>query len=49
MESSAGIIVMLTDEELKACADKVRRKYAEMKDLLGEDLYTEVRLNSMVE
>lgn len=43
-------IVMLTDEELKACADKVRREvWPKMKDLLGEDLYTEVRLNSMVE
>jgi len=43
-------IVMLTDEELKACADKVRREvWPKMKDLLGEELYTEVRLNSMVE
>ena len=43
-------IVMLTDEELDACASKVRREvWPKMKELLGEELYTEVRLNSMLD
>ncbi|MDO9507893.1 MAG: DctP protein, partial [Thermovirgaceae bacterium] len=40
-------IVMLTDAELDACAKKVRREvWPKMKELLGEDLYTTVRINS---
>ncbi len=43
-------IVMLTPEELKVCADKVRREvWPKMKDLLGEELYTAVRLHSLAE
>ncbi len=43
-------IVMLTDAELDACADKVRREvWPKLKELLGDDLYTEVRLNSMID
>ncbi len=41
-------IIMLSQEELDACAEKVRATvWPEMKDMLGEDLYTEVRLNAM--
>ncbi len=43
-------IVMLTDEELEACASKVRREvWPKMKELLGEDLYTKVRLHALSE
>jgi TRAP-type C4-dicarboxylate transport system substrate-binding protein len=41
-------IVMLSDEELDACAKKVRTEvWPKLKDMLGEELYTEVRLNAM--
>ncbi|MFP4482966.1 MAG: DctP protein, partial [Thermovirgaceae bacterium] len=43
-------IVMLSDEELDACAEKVRAEvWPKMKEMLGEELYTEVRLNAMQE
>jgi TRAP-type C4-dicarboxylate transport system substrate-binding protein len=43
-------IVMLTDEELDACASKVRKVvWPKMKELLGEELYTKVRLHALSE
>jgi len=43
-------IVMLTTEELNACASKVRLEvWPKMKEMLGDELYTEVRLHSELE
>jgi len=40
-------IVMLSDKELDACAKKVRKEvWPKMKELLGAELYTTVRINS---